>query len=202
MCKSIGRPYCENIYFRCTRCDGVFKIKSRHLSLEDEKKIYLNHNNDVDDIGYQNSVRPLVDRVIESRALFEDGLDYGCGTGAVASKLLRESKFNMYEYDPFFAKREELLNRSYNFIIASEVIEHFANPKLEFELLRSLLKDGGGLFCKTHILRDDIDFASWYYRRDPTHIFFYSDRTFKYIKEQFFFSELKIYDRVAVLTHS
>jgi hypothetical protein len=32
---------------------------------------------------------------------------------------------------------------------------------------------------------DDLKFANWYYRQDPTHVVFYREETFKYIASRF-----------------
>jgi hypothetical protein len=41
----------------------------------------------------------------------------------------------------------------------------------------------------TAIITDATDFPSWYYRRDPTHVVFYSTRTFEWIAGHFGFRE-------------
>ena len=50
--------------------------------------------------------------------------------------------------------------------------------------LNKLLKKNGWLGIMTNTLTTDDAFDSWYYRRDPTHVCFYSDATFKVIAEQ------------------
>lgn len=34
----------------------------------------------------------------------------------------------------------------------------------------------------TDLYKSDIDFPKWYYKNDPTHVFFYSDEAFKWIQ--------------------
>jgi hypothetical protein len=43
---------------------------------------------------------------------------------------------------------------------------------------------GGWLGIMTSFLTTDDAFESWYYRRDPTHVTFYSEKTFEVIAEQ------------------
>lgn len=99
-------------------------------------------------------------------------------------------------YDPFFYNNKETLKSKYNFIACCEVIEHFHNPLNEFKLLRSLLSPGGVLYCKTDIYSESIDFESWYYKFDPTHVFFYHKNAFQWIQENTFFSKVEIKGRL------
>jgi len=76
------------------------------------------------------------------------------------------------------------------------VIEHFSNPNKEFKLFKKLLKKGSKLYCMTDIYDDSIDFEKWYYKNDPTHIFFYHKKTFEWIKEKFDFKSVEIEKRL------
>lgn len=58
-------------------------------------------------------------------------------------------------------------------------MEHFHDPKLEFEKLHALLNPGGALICKTDLYTEDIDFKKWYYKNDPTHVFIYHKNSVK-----------------------
>jgi hypothetical protein len=48
----------------------------------------------------------------------------------------------------------------------------------------SMLEDNGILAIMTSFLSNIEDFENWYYRRDPTHVVFYSQETFKVIARQ------------------
>lgn len=162
---------------------------------KEEKARYETHNNDVNDKGYQNFVMPLVDKVLEDYKPNSLGLDFGCGSGPVIAKLLREQDYLVNLYDPYFANIAENLNLKYDYIIACEVIEHFYNPNKEFVLLRSLLSEEGSLYLKTDLIDENFDFQSWYYKNDPSHVFFYSKESLRWIKEEFSFKTLIISDR-------
>ena len=43
------------------------------------------------------------------------------------------------------------------------------------------------------------DFGTWFYKTDPTHVFLYSDESFKWIQKEFGFKDMKIEGRVVVL---
>ncbi|MBN2536972.1 methyltransferase domain-containing protein, partial [candidate division WOR-3 bacterium] len=67
----------------------------------------------------------------------------------------------------------------YDFITCCETAEHFHRPADEFERLDRLLLPGGRLGVMTRFLADDVRFADWAYRRDPTHVVFYREATFR-----------------------
>ena len=178
-------------YYRCLGCRSILLDPNMHLSKEKEKERYEEHNNDVEDPRYQQFVAPIVDQVKRKFNQSHVGLDFGAGTGPVISKLLREAGFQVELYDPFFWNDTEKLNRKYDYIVCCEVIEHFNFPSKEFKLLRRLLKPNGSLLCMTETYCDKIDFGKWYYKNDPTHVFFYHDHALAWIKSHFGFSELK-----------
>ena len=186
------------IYLQCVSCKSVFKHFENYPSLEEEKERYLLHDNDITNVGYQAFVQPIVQHILKSKPNSAIGLDFGAGTGPVISEILKAEGYNISLYDPFFYPEKEVLNNTYDFIICCEVIEHFHSPNSEFGLLRKLLKPGGSLFCMTHLLPEKEDFRNWYYKNDPTHVIFYSEENIQWIKSNFYFSEVKIEDRLIV----
>lgn len=198
LCESQSAKYILN-YYKCPTCDLRFLDPDKFLSPEDEKKRYLTHNNDVNDTRYQNFVSPLVKEVCELVLKQKRGLDFGAGTGPVLAKLLSEQEYFMTIYDPFFHPNKSALDAQYDFIVSSEVVEHFYSPKTEFQLLKSLVAENGLLAIMTEIYQEHIDFESWYYRRDPTHVVFYSEKTLHWIARSFGFKSVDIkLPRVAV----
>lgn len=163
-----------------------------HPSPDEERVRYLKHRNDVHDPDYRAFVSPLVDAVCEDNDEDAPGLDFGCGRVPIVSSMLRERGYEVGSYDPFFMDDADLLRRRYRYIASSEVIEHFHYPAKEFALLRSLLMEGGRLYCSTSLYSDAIDFKRWHYKDDPTHVFFYSPETMHWIKEAFSFSRVEI----------
>ena len=123
-------------------------------------------------------------------------MDYGCGTGTVASLVLEDLGYKTVAlYDPFFQPDEGYLSKSYDYIICCEAMEHFYYPKEEFSKLRNLLKPFGKLFCKTSLLKSESsaeEFSYWWYNNDPTHVFFYTVETLGYISKHFGFKDVKI----------
>ncbi|MBI5201901.1 MAG: class I SAM-dependent methyltransferase, partial [Elusimicrobia bacterium] len=114
-----------------------------------------------------------------------EGLDYGCGPGPTASVMMRERGFAMTDYDPYFAPDAAALSRSYDFVVATEVLEHLRRPAGDLARLDGLLKPGGILGAMTGVLEDDAAFAGWWYRGDFTHIAFYRPETLAWISRRF-----------------
>jgi len=180
----------------CDACGGIYCHDRRYPDREQEKARYETHNNNVNDPRYNKFVAPLVSAVLQEFSPQDTGLDFGAGTGPVISKLLKDEDFNIVQYDPFFHNRPELLYGKYNYIVCCEVIEHFHSPEKEFRLLRNLLKPKGTIYCMTHVYSPDINFADWYYKNDPTHVFIYQRKTLEWIKANFEFSAFSINNRL------
>lgn len=49
-------------------------------------------------------------------------------------------------YDPFFFPSDSILSQKYDFVTCTEAIEHFFEPKKEWKLLLSLLKENGKIY--------------------------------------------------------
>jgi SAM-dependent methyltransferase len=186
----------EKDYYRCNTCFGVQMDPAFYLSKEEEEARYRTHHNDVEDLNYQKFVSPIVKGVKAKYEPSKFGLDFGAGTGPVITKLLEDDGYTVKLYDPFFWNDESLLQLKYDFIVSCEVIEHFYQPKKEFEMLYNMLKPGGTLYLKTDLYDDHTDFESWYYKNDPTHVFFYHVKTFNWIKKNFHFRTVSINNRM------
>jgi len=190
--KKINIDLEDKYYFNCCECELIFLSPEFRLTSEEEKKRYEEHNNDVNDKRYQLFVSPLVEEIKKKYLPSSLGLDFGAGTGPVIAYLLNKEGYKVNLYDPFFHNEKEVLNEKYDYIVSCEVIEHFFFPKLEFIKFRELLNNRGTLFLNTQIYSIDNDFNSWWYRKDPTHVTFYTQRTIEWIKNKFNFENLEI----------
>ena len=202
LCGSEAKPFAQahgRHYFSCSTCQAIVLDPEQYVSRDDEIYRYETHNNDVDDPRYQNFVMPLVDAVEEYYEPDNHGLDYGSGTGPVAAQLLRDAGYDVTTYDPYFDKRVSVFQTQYNFIISSEVVEHFYHPAKEFRLLKGLLKPGGHLYCMTLRYADEIEFENWHYIHDETHVIFYREETARWIQRAFGFSDLILKERLIIL---
>ncbi len=203
LCSSTARSFFKadkKEYFRCGLCDGVFLSKEFRLDLDDERSVYEKHENNVEDKGYQKFVSPITSSVMSDFKKDAKGLDFGAGTGPVIAKLLQGRGYDVSLYDPFFHNHPELLEKKYDFIACCEVMEHFHDPYKEFSLLRKLLNRSAKLYCMSEIYNDRIDFAYWYYKNDPTHIFFYTVKTIEWIKKEFGFRDAAVEGRLIIFS--
>lgn len=185
-------------YYVCNNCFSICLDPSNFISEKKEIERYKEHNNDVNEPKYQNFVLPIVNEVLSDFNKKDFGLDFGCGTGPVITTLLRAKKYTITTYDPFFDKNLKALKTTYNYIVCCEVIEHFHNPLKEFQLLKSLLKPNGKLYCMTDIYSETINFKNWYYKNDDTHVIFYHTKTLNWIKERLGFSKVTIENRLII----
>ena len=174
----------NKIYWSCTFCGCKYLDKSFFIDLQEEEKRYLEHNNDVKDKEYRKFLSKLFHPLKEKIHHGCDGLDFGCGTGPALADMLIEEGFKVSLYDPFFYPEKDVLSKQYDFITCTETAEHFHDPFKEFNTLNDLLKPGGWLGVMTCFLTSDEMFDNWYYRRDPTHVTFYCEKTFQVIASQ------------------
>jgi cyclopropane fatty-acyl-phospholipid synthase-like methyltransferase len=163
---------------------------SDYVSSEAEKERYSTHNNDINDIRYQEFVSPIVEAVKKSYKTNHLGLDYGAGTGPVITSLLEKEGYSLNLYDPYFHDYPNNLQMEYDYIVCCEVMEHFHHPHDEFRRLYNLLNLGGSLFCMTSLYDESIDFESWYYKNDETHVFLYHRKGLEWIKNEFGFLDV------------
>ncbi|MBR9987130.1 MAG: class I SAM-dependent methyltransferase [Desulfosarcina sp.] len=181
-------PFFEDenrIYLNCLNCELVFVPQRYWLSAEDEKATYDLHENDPQDRGYRQFLSRLSAPLMQRLKARQKGLDYGCGPGPTLSVLLEAHGHEVDLYDPIYYNDPSVFHNRYDFICATEVVEHLRDPKLEFAALFKVLKPGGWLGVMTKRVTDKQAFRQWHYIRDMTHICFYSQRTFEYLARRF-----------------
>ncbi len=199
LCLTSIQDKIDDEYYDCPVCRALVKDPSLYPDEEKERSRYLTHNNDVNDLRYQKFTSPITNYISDHYSKDHIGLDFGCGTGPVISKVLQDAGYKVLQYDPYFANHPENLKLTYDYIAACEVVEHFYDPDKEFKKLHNLLNTSGSLAIMTHLYEEEFDFRTWYYRNDPTHVFIYRKETFDYILKEFGFSECIIENRLIVL---
>ena len=174
----------KKIYWSCNVCGCKYLDKSYFIDSADEEQRYLEHNNNIQDKEYRAFLSKLSIPLKEKISLGSHGLDFGCGTGPALADMLTHDGFKVSLYDPFFYPDESVLSKQYDFITCTETAEHFYDPYKEFNNLNDVLKPGGWLGIMTSFLTSDEMFENLYYRRDPTHVTFYCEKTFQVIASQ------------------
>lgn len=168
-------------YHRCEACEATVMDQSGWLDGREEKAIYDLHDNNPQDEGYRRFLSKLTGPLLERLKPGARGLDFGCGPGPALALMLREEGMDMELYDPFFYPDTSVLERPYDFITCTEVVEHLHHPAQVFRQLDQRLAPGGWLGVMTCFQTDDERFANWHYRRDPTHIVFYRQATLQWL---------------------
>ncbi|QYJ78659.1 class I SAM-dependent methyltransferase [Shewanella acanthi] len=187
-------------YYQCPTCMLVSVPAEYYLSAADEKAEYDKHENHPEDLGYQRFLNRTLEPLLERVTVDQQGLDFGCGEGKVLSLMARSRGYQMENYDLYYANCPEVLNRQYDFITLTEVIEHVSDASALLSQLNRLLKPNGILAVMTKRVRDLAAFTNWHYKNDPTHINFYSEATFRWLAEHYGW-RLEIVDNDVVFLH-
>lgn len=174
----------RRLYLHCPRCFLIFVPRRFHLSLEEEKKRYDLHQNNPHDPAYRKFLEKLAHPIAERLPSGAEGIDFGSGPAPTLSLLLSQRGFPTVNHDPFYENNPEALQKSYDFLVCSESMEHFSRPCEEWELFLKLVRKGGWIGIMTERVEAEVDFPGWYYKMDPTHISFYSRNTFQWLAER------------------
>jgi len=170
-------------YLSCQTCHLIFVPPEQYVSADDEKAHYDLHENHPTDPAYRQFLNRLWAPMCERVPPSSRGLDFGSGPGPTLSVMFEEAGYEMAIYDHFFAPTLSTLDQPYDFITATEVVEHLHHPGFELERLWSLLNPGGVLGVMTQLVPEQTPFADWYYLKDPTHVCFFSQSTCKWLAE-------------------
>ena len=199
LCNTFLSEKADEEYYICQNCYAYLKRDDLYFNEANEKNHYEQHNNNVNDTGYQNFTAPVTNTILEYCSTDMLGLDYGCGKGPVITHQLKAKGFLIDLYDPYFYPDTSYLHKTYDYIFSCEVFEHFYHPFDEITKLRKLLNPGGLLIIKTHLFNNQTDFKNWYYRKDQTHVFIYTFKTLEYIAEHFGFDIVRLSEKLVVL---
>lgn len=170
-------------YLRCGRCQLVYIPPQQYPSREQEAAEYALHQNCPDDPRYRCFLNRLVRPLNQCLAPGSVGLDFGSGPGPALSVMFSDLGHTISNYDPIFCPEPSVFYKQYDFICATEVVEHLHRPGHELRKLWSLLKPGGWLGIMTKLALDASSFSRWHYRNDPTHVVFFSQSTFQWLAE-------------------
>lgn len=171
-------------YGYCSGCQFWWLSPSQRLSFAEEQSRYLLHEYSYSDKGYREFVGSLLKAIARDHPNAAFGLDYGCGREPVLLTWLQERGYKMKGYDAFFFPIRPTQKREFDFVVCCETVEHFHKPVEEFHYIGELIGQTGILYVQTQLWNPQMDFSKWYYRRDPTHVCFYSIRTMEILAQE------------------
>ncbi|MCH8553333.1 MAG: class I SAM-dependent methyltransferase [Natronospirillum sp.] len=171
-------------YWVCEDCSLVQVPAACWLSATAEKAEYDKHENRVDDPGYRRFLARSFNPVSAAIRPPARGLDFGCGPGPALAAMFTEAGYDMALFDHFYFPDESVLSADYDFITATEVLEHLHDPAAWLNRLWKCLKSGGLLVVQTKRVVSQEHFAEWHYTRDPTHVIFFSIATLQWLAGQ------------------
>jgi hypothetical protein len=176
------------LYHQCLSCHLIFVSRDELITLDEEKKRYDAHENNLEDQGYRFYLENIFSIIQSHLSPGDRGLDFGCGHSKMIEDIAAQQNILIDSFDLFYHPNEKIWNEKYDFIILSEVIEHLRSPVEELQRIQPLLNENGKIFIKTKLLpKTKLEFDHWFYKRDKTHIQFFSREAFDKLSEKFQF---------------
>ncbi|SFV91133.1 Methyltransferase-related protein [hydrothermal vent metagenome] len=174
------------VCYCCKACKYIFKDPSCYQPLDKQKERYDLHQNDENSDSYKAYFQRFVDFVLPFTNSPKRALDFGCGKSTLLADILKNIGISTDVYDPIYHPKNLSHSKKYDLIVSTEVFEHLHQPKEVFASLVARLNPGGFLAIQTAFHPEDTDaFKTWYYHRDPTHIVFFSPKTFKRLGQMY-----------------
>ncbi len=171
-------------YYYCPHCELISQEQREYPNEQESIKIYEQHNNSIENEGYVQMFKGFLDEtVMPFRNKGKKALDFGSGPSPVLAEILkRDYGYDVNIYDLFYANDNSYKHCIYDLITSTEVIEHVDQPLGFLENLAMHIGDDGviGIMTLFHTNNKE-HFMDWFYRRDITHISFYTPKTFQYM---------------------
>lgn len=182
------------IYYRCLSCGFVSLDDKFMVNQTEEKKKYDQHNNSLENEGYVQMFEAFIDEAIAPyKQNIHKALDFGSGPEPVLSKLLEFRGFEVDIYDLYYAPKKVYESKKYDLITSTEVFEHLSKPLDVLTLLVKHLNPQAYMALMTKFPpNEDEAFLAWWYRRDPTHISFFTPQSFEVMADKVGLSVVKI----------
>ncbi len=168
-------------YYRCQHCGFIYLDDKHIVDSQTEKSHYDKHQNSFESLGYVDIFEKFIDKVIEPYLKnIESALEFGCGSGPVLAELLRRKGLEVDQYDLYYFPKKVYEGKKYDLITSTEVFEHLKEPTTILQTLANSINSRGYIVIMTQFPPyHDSDFLNWWYRRDITHISFFTPKSFE-----------------------
>ena len=173
-------------HWLCPDCRLVFTDRGELPDPARARARYALHRNGPGDPGYVAFLSRAVAAARPHLQALPDAdpsvrvLDFGCGPGPALHVPLAEIGLSCDGWDPNFFPAPPPLD-AYPAVFATEVVEHFTDPRHDWAALLRRLAPGGLLAVMTSLWTDLEAFPSWSYANDFTHVAFHHDATLSWI---------------------
>ncbi|MEE8484211.1 MAG: class I SAM-dependent methyltransferase [Nitrospinota bacterium] len=169
-------------FFKCPACTLIFTEEMADEKAANEH--YKNQWNNADEDFWKQQVDVLIS-VINKHKTPQRILDFGSGSGEITKEFQRRG-IDTTPLDPIihgYLKDQDYAEK-FDVVVGVEVIEHLPEIYGELEEIKKVLTDDGIIVFTTGLTNVFIDapdavevFAKWWYKDDPTHVSFFSNRS-------------------------
>lgn len=186
----------EKLYYHCENCDLIFIDQTHILKSDEELERYRSHNNSTEDPVYLAYFEKFISFAFNGLKNISQILDYGSGPEPVLATVLKKQGYFVDIYDKYFSPEKVYKDKKYDMIVSTEVFEHIWDPIPVLKELKMHIKENGYMVIMTNFhTAKKLEFKRWWYIQDPTHISFYSPKTFSYIAKTLDFNIINNNDR-------
>lgn len=195
-------PLAHGLVGRYVECERCGFLRSDHLDDDAALQAVYRAAAADDDEGAAWRQYCVATRLTELRieGVFHDrgfrALDFGSATGFVPAYLSVRHGWDAWGFDAYstpvyrpsrhLRRWEEVVRHGpFDLVVATEVLEHFRDPRAELERISGVLAPGGCLYATTEPYRPGVHDASWSYLAPATaqHCAFYSATAMRRVAE-------------------
>jgi hypothetical protein len=193
-------------YHRCSNCFLVF-VPSEYYTAQTKENNSLNTDFKVSKkfrkVGEKQYFTLLTNPVLKRASEGAMGLDFNCGESSKVEDIFKKNGKLVKVYDEDHKPNKIVLEDSYDFITVIHQIETYKNPREKFDQFYELLSAQGSILALwTTPLEDLSSFNSWPFIKQPHHINFFHEDTFKWIAKKYNYEIEFLGDGIVIFTQN